>query len=483
MAREPWRTGIVLVAAAAVSVLTIQLGISGGSTNRRAVPYAKLVFDAASDDRAIVSSLAAGGFRDVISESTQWVILDDFGDGERIALDRYRDRVESFDPRDDGYAEKLRAVFLSGGKRFVYVRRPFVSVLSGSAASFERELRGALAESSFTVASDASPSSFPMPRAVAALACLALGAFFTKSFAKTLLALPSTVSLAVWGPAGFIAAGFLYAAFLSFFPSIRELSRIVGGFSSKRGNDRATLDAVKRERGWEFESIPISAILTISSLVLSILGGVPRSCFAAAFGAAALCAASQLRVAKVLADRRGHARFAPLSLRPALRASLARAFRGVLPFSLAAAVLLVAALAAGAFAPAAAEPPAGERVTMVDYRAHLERQNSFRTTNLFAPRAEEGFPGYKLDASGLAVPSSASAAPNALKTELPPAERYLIGPSRGAEQVGVPFAGLVPDLVAVLCSLAVSLPVSFAAGLFDKRTKVTAESAEKRIAA
>jgi len=56
-----------------------------------------------------------------VSESTQWVVLDNFESLEIIALDKYFSRVFPFDPRNDGYAEKLRDIFVKDGKRFVYI--------------------------------------------------------------------------------------------------------------------------------------------------------------------------------------------------------------------------------------------------------------------------------------------------------------------------------------------------------------------------
>jgi hypothetical protein len=86
--------------------------------------YAVLAVDASYPDRFIgdlLPSQAPGGSAQYISESTQWVFLDDFGVLQRIPLDEYRDRVEIFDPRDDGYAEKLRSFFLRDGKRLFFI--------------------------------------------------------------------------------------------------------------------------------------------------------------------------------------------------------------------------------------------------------------------------------------------------------------------------------------------------------------------------
>ncbi|MDR3115413.1 MAG: hypothetical protein LBU25_07830 [Treponema sp.] len=84
--------------------------------------YAVLTVDASYPDRLIGDLLASEAFtQGFLSESNQWVFLDDFGTLQRIPLDAYRERVEPFDLRDDGYAEKLRAFFVREGKRLFFI--------------------------------------------------------------------------------------------------------------------------------------------------------------------------------------------------------------------------------------------------------------------------------------------------------------------------------------------------------------------------
>ncbi|MDR2519072.1 MAG: hypothetical protein LBD13_06635 [Spirochaetaceae bacterium] len=90
--------------------------------------YAVLAVDAAYPDRLIGSLLPPDMAQEYISESTQWVFLDNFGGLERIALDTYHDRLEDFDPRNDGYGEKLRSFFVRGGKRLFFIPLPAPSL-------------------------------------------------------------------------------------------------------------------------------------------------------------------------------------------------------------------------------------------------------------------------------------------------------------------------------------------------------------------
>jgi hypothetical protein len=82
--------------------------------------YALLRADASYPDRALGDLLQRGAVT-YISESTQRVFLDTFGALEQIPLDEYRDRVEAFDPRNDGYADKLSSFFVNRGKRSFYI--------------------------------------------------------------------------------------------------------------------------------------------------------------------------------------------------------------------------------------------------------------------------------------------------------------------------------------------------------------------------
>jgi hypothetical protein len=84
--------------------------------------YAVVSVDASLGDRHIGALLDSAGLEGgYFSESTQWIEIDDFGTLRKIPLDTYREEIESFDPRDDGFAERLRAFFVRGGRRFFFI--------------------------------------------------------------------------------------------------------------------------------------------------------------------------------------------------------------------------------------------------------------------------------------------------------------------------------------------------------------------------
>jgi hypothetical protein len=83
--------------------------------------YATLVCGEDYSDHEIRSRLDSRGLTGLVSESDQWFLLDCFGGIEKIPLVEYSQRLFPFDPRNDGYAEKLRSLFVRDGKRFVYI--------------------------------------------------------------------------------------------------------------------------------------------------------------------------------------------------------------------------------------------------------------------------------------------------------------------------------------------------------------------------
>jgi hypothetical protein len=94
--------------------------------------YAVLRVDAALPDCEIGERLAASIDNyisiDFVSESSQWVFLNDFDTILYISLDEYQERLAASvlrpDPRDDGYAARIHSFFVRKGQRLFFI--PFV---------------------------------------------------------------------------------------------------------------------------------------------------------------------------------------------------------------------------------------------------------------------------------------------------------------------------------------------------------------------
>jgi hypothetical protein len=83
--------------------------------------YAVLTIDETINDEDIVAMLGSGEITNIQSFSTQKVFLDDFGKLRQIPLHQYDDYVFSFDPRNDGYSEKLKRFFYQDEKQFMFI--------------------------------------------------------------------------------------------------------------------------------------------------------------------------------------------------------------------------------------------------------------------------------------------------------------------------------------------------------------------------
>jgi len=104
------------------AVCLLFIGFSMGYEEFRG-GYAVITVDENIEDRQVRSMLEISGYNvgEPISESSQWVMLDRFDSLQRISLDEFFSSVFPFDPRNDGYAEKLKNVFVRDGKRYFFL--------------------------------------------------------------------------------------------------------------------------------------------------------------------------------------------------------------------------------------------------------------------------------------------------------------------------------------------------------------------------
>ena len=440
--------------------------------------YAVLICDAAVPDRELRERLESQGFSGLVSESGQWVLLDTFGGIEQIALDEYSARVLPFDPRNDGYAEKLRSLFVRDDKRLVYI--PLGSMLP---ASIKKKLAVSLDDIPHSLAY--ASSGLPVFWAVL-LFCLAYGALaavrplreILQPYAGRLLpCLPALVPLALGGAAGFALISLLagFAALLTgpcyeqlILPRLRrmrpnhkfnehELPRIKTGFPEEfRIYSRNSLTLfLKFTMLWLLPSLlliccGIILLFTGLPLVFALLVMV-FFCSLAAFslwGAYWDTAANSGFANSGFANsgaivsggfwvrlffsqpRAGHRRFSPVAI--LVRRPSGFDFSWVmLPFAAAALVLLIVALAVPKTAPADFSVlPSAAAITEEDFYAHYTFQSRFSQRSLQGneanvPPVSPPAGNYELADDGLLVPAansgfSALLQVEPLKAELPP---------------------------------------------------------------
>ncbi|MDR1617617.1 MAG: hypothetical protein LBS06_01060 [Treponema sp.] len=280
-----------------------------------AAGYAALRFDAAVPDRRIGELLSAVT-EDYISESTQYVLLDDFGALREIPLDRYAESVEPFDPRNDGYAEKLRAFFVRDGSRVFFV--PLAKLPGGRAAggfaggreaAFERRIAPLFEGIPFSV--EYAGRGKPVLLWFVLAAAAGVGALFLwKPRLPAAASLPVLCAFAPGGPPalalGAILAGFLFLLVEpagEFFVSFR--------YGGPRSGSRPGGRIAGNLRPFRRRLVP-GALLLAAYGGGCAAGGVPPLLGAAVFAAALGLVILSLLAESVRGGSQDHVRFLPV---------------------------------------------------------------------------------------------------------------------------------------------------------------------------
>jgi hypothetical protein len=382
--------------------------------------YAVLVCNEAVPDRDIKERLEDQGFSGIVSESGQWVLLDAFGSMEQIPLDQFNSRLLPFDPRNDGYAEKLRSMFVQDEKRFIYI--PLRFTMPAKLAGVEKRLALALGDIPYLYYSDNTgarrQTGLPL-----VLFCLAAFAFFAARPLRSALqphaaclipCLPPLAPLALAGAEGLALASLLagFAALLAG-PCLNWLSR-------SHGLSRQQLSSQKRRQ--LKMAVLLSPPLLLCYGLLSFFSNIPPVFFllvlASFCGIFALSLLNTSRAGDAgvffggLAFRwRKRQRFSPvLILKPPVSGS---GFSwAMLPFAAAAAILAIAALAS--FHSGAAAPPIlpVAAASEEDYLAHYLFQSTFSVRPLYSGDLSEAMGVFGLAPDGLLAPIPAEQYPS-----------------------------------------------------------------------
>jgi hypothetical protein len=363
--------------------------------------YAVLSFDASIDDSLLRGLLSdAGGFAgSPVCESSQWVMLDNFFSLETVPLDKYLTRVTTFDPRNDGYAEALREVFVRDGKRFVYLP---LEQGNWTPLLLDKKFKALLADIPFSgeYYGTGMPVKLFFAVYAAASLCLLIICYVKKftphNMVKIAALIPVFSCLAFFGAAGIAFAAMLFAFFIFFKEPFNELSALVR--SSFSGNSRK-LKLIYKEiikpysMHWLF--LPAFAAAFGIAVVFSKL----KLLFLLAVFAAA-CAVFFFSSKVLSLSGGGHRRFNPVLIisRPYVDFTFCLC---MLPFT-------AAAFFAVFFSPyiSGAYSSNGKFETIIeerDYYAHLAFQSGFSTRRLGAA-FDSGYPSYIFDENGLPFP-------------------------------------------------------------------------------
>ncbi|MDR0301669.1 MAG: hypothetical protein LBI04_05055 [Treponema sp.] len=362
--------------------------------------YAVLQADASVDDRLLRERLTEGenDFTGIfagapVSESSQWVMLDDFGSLQLIPLDKYDARVFSFDPRNDGYAGKLRDVFVRDGKRYVYIP---LKAGNWAVSSLDRRFYELLGDIRFSAEYFGIGKPLPLfflTYAVASLFVIII-CYVNKKNHRGITAvfalLPPLSCLAFFGAGGFAAAALFLGLFVCFREPAAEFVKYLSFGINAQKIKLIYKEVIEPYRMyWPFLAVfaaAIAAIVIFTELKL----------FFTLLAAACAFVAFLLSVKTISLWRSGQRRFVPVMI---IRRSYPDFSFSLYMAPLAAAaffVMLLTPLLPGTYS-------GGGKFNFLveeqDYYAHLNYQASFSTQQLGRPGA--AYPGYILGEDGL----------------------------------------------------------------------------------
>ncbi len=456
-------SSIILVLTAVSVLCAVMLAPSVSDT-----AYTVVKIDAEIHDEDAVSLLDSGGIRDIVSSSTQTVFLDDFGEIKQIPLHQYDDYVFDFDPRNDGYAEKLERFFSQHGKRFIFIP------LKKQEFSPQRTIKHieALLES---IPHETEFIGVKMPPYLS-------WALFFAAFAGTLCFFKKLRPVAgiffpmsgflFWGPSGFLLSALLVVFFSVLISSLSEW------FAGRRyGTKRSVFEHISLYR----YSVISAAGFFLLYIVAAVLTGVSLLYSVLLFSALSVLFGILLRRGINRSGVSQRVRFLPVPITGEHRNILHHCI-SALPFSAAAVTLLVLSFfmhyTDGVFA-----FDQSRLVSQTDFEEHVRFQRNFSFIPLGEKADNYQYKIYQLGDDGLVAASLMpySETPELLDTVFFPLKDVTDHIQGSAEQT---IRWVSPEIIVPL--LFFSVFVFFAVFLEAKhkgRKKIISMYNDKRIAA
>jgi hypothetical protein len=451
-----------------------------GRDGAAAAAYAVLELDADLPDRRVQELL---NDEKAFSESSLWAFLDDFSGLLRIPLDQYPGRVSPFDPRNDGYAERLRAFFVRGDSRLVYIplgREP------GAAGRLEKKLAASLKGIPFRL--EYSGGGKPLILYVALLCAAGLAVLWFTRRPVFAPCLPVLAGLSFAGAPGLALGAFLmglgglllepgeeYFAYRRY-----KKSRLPFG----PGENRSPGESLGPFRSRLF----LAPVFIGGPVLCSVLGGVhPLLALTAGAGFGGIYAFSHWVFSR-RGEAQDHVRFNPVIIlkAPALKADFPRFMA---PHALAALIAVpLGILFPGPVpnSPILKDLPAPVREA--EYQAHAAFQASFSLRPLGRENGGPAYSHYILGDDGLITGKTETLFPEAggiSPDEIPPFPlknlmEALDGRERAAGRDSGPLWG---ELAPVFIALILSAPAFIKLRRGDKKKKTRLFYREKWIAA
>ncbi|MCL2214636.1 MAG: hypothetical protein FWC06_05430 [Treponema sp.] len=355
--------------------------------------YAVLETDASVDDRMLRSLLEEGDIfygGNPESESSQWVLLDEFDSIKTIPLDEFHGRIFPFDPRNDGYADLLRNVFINGDKRYIYIP---LKAGNWNIKLLDKHFSELLNGIPFTVEyyGVGRPLYFFFISYTAASLCLLVICLLlrkkTRQAAGIVVLVPVFSSLAFFGAHGIACAALFIAFFVMLKEPLNELVTPDKSFTTKTIFDRVY--------PYRFHLICVP-VFAAALFILNYFSQLRLLFLLIVFAAAFMVFIISMRIMSLSLSYREHKRFTPVLI---LKHSSADFIFSVymMPFTVAAFIIIL-------FAPYMSAPYDTNKqfnsfINEHEYNAHLIYQTSFSTRQMSTSLLS--FPDFFFDADGL----------------------------------------------------------------------------------
>lgn len=348
--------------------------------------YAVIKIGSNADDEDIVFRLSSEGIEGIEAAATQKVFLNNFDDVKQIPLYQYDDHVFAFDPRNDGYGEKLKRFFSHNGEELIFIPLEKQALSSREIIKKIDEVLGSIPHELQFIGT-AMPKKLPWLLFLTAL--LGILIFFKKLRPLAGIFLPMAGFL-FFGASGFIFAALLTAFFSVLMKPINELltSRFLG---KKKG----ICEQISLYRYSCISALVFFALYIAVMLLTSVSVVFSAAMFASLSGLFVFCLQN-----KVKQDRASeHTKFLPVPIFGEKKNVLYHCV-SALPFTIAAVILLFSPLfinqSGGNFA-----FDQSRLVTKADFEAHIRFQQIFS----FIPLGKTGdnyqYRTYQLGDDGL----------------------------------------------------------------------------------
>jgi hypothetical protein len=362
--------------------------------------YAVVSVDASLGDRRIGKLLDSAGLeKGYFSESTQWIEIDDFGTFKKIPLDSYREEIESFDPRDDGFAERLKAFFIRNGKRFFFI--PLADSRE-TRKNLERTIAGALEDIPFNFEILGYYRSFFLCLVLLVPAVLA-ALFLSGSPSGFVFQVFPLLGFVRGGPSAMVLASLLAFFWVLFRDPLNEL------FAGSRYQPLFYAGPGFRGLGEKLNPYRLNLVLIVIFLLLfgvvSLTGGLPPFPVWAGLGSSwGLCFLSRAAEAE-RQKKMAHARFNPVimlsgGVKTVPLFPVAAVFGPAVFLSLIGSQLFPSlSYSYSEEAPSVSDP--GFLISPADYEEHLAFERSFSRRSLRSNPQGSGYYHYYLGEDGL----------------------------------------------------------------------------------